>query len=352
MMVALLVLALALSNPVAGVQNADHVDFGHAFKYVVVIVMENQGIADIINSSSAPFLTHLASSFGLATNYTAIAHPSLPNYLAMVSGQDFFSWSKNDCSPSADCTAGSATNLVDSMEGRGLTWKAYMEDYPTSCGSNCSPGGCFMGNGGTGQYAARHDPFVYFGDIVNSSERCSRIVPANSGGSGAPDDLLLSDLSSPSTASNLMWLTPNLCNDMHDCSISTGDTYLSQLVPEILASNLFTDHKAALYITFDEGNGFCPTDGSSRDCVYAVWAGPDAKTQFKSSIPFTHYSFLSTLETVWHLQPLTSNDAQAQPMTEFFTIHHHEGRGDHAESRDRDEGSKSDDHEHSSQAED
>src|SRR6266511_4073655 len=72
--------------------------------------------------------------------------------------------------PGPDCTAGSAPNLVDSLENRGLTWKAYMEDYPSSCGSHCSPGGCFLTD--SSQYAARHDPFVYFGDIVNSTARC------------------------------------------------------------------------------------------------------------------------------------------------------------------------------------
>src|SRR5947199_42979 len=241
MIVTMLVLALALSNPVAATQTAGHVDVNRAFNYVVVIVMENHGLRDVINVSSAPFMNQLASSYGLAVNYTAIDHPSLPNYLGLISGQDFSSWSSSDCSPRAGCSAGSAPNLVDSLENRGLTWKAYMEDYPSTCGSHCSPGDCFVGDNGAGVYAARHDPFVYFDDIANSTTRCSRIVPANSGTSGSPDDLFLSDLSSPSTASNFMWLTPNSCNDTHGftyhngtvlCtdSISIGDNYLSRLI--------------------------------------------------------------------------------------------------------------------------
>src|SRR3989442_9273101 len=204
-----------------------------------------------------------------------------------------------------------------------------MEDYPSSCGSHCSPGDCFVGDTETGQYAARHDPFVYFDNIVNSTARCSRIVPANSGGKGGPDDLFLSDLASPSTASNLMWLTPNLCNDMHDCSVSSGDTYLSQVVPNILNSRLFTHQKAALFITFDEGNGYCPINGSSLDCVYALWAGPVSKTNFQSSNQYNHYSFLKTLETDWNLHPLTNNDRNATPMMEFFALRAHHGQGDH-----------------------
>ncbi len=360
----LLVLALALSNPVAATQTMNHEDAIHAFDYVVVITLENQGIADIINSSFAPFLNQLASSYSLATNYTGIDHPSLPNYLALVSGQSFSSWSKADCSPGPDCSAGNAPNIVDGLESRGLTWKAYMEDYPSNCGSQCSNGGCFLGDTGTGTYVARHDPFVYFNDIVNSTDRCANIVPANSAGHGGPDNLFLSDLASPSTASNLMWLAPNLCDDMHDscnglnnqtdtgsCGASSqcvpqGDSYLAHLVPSILTSNLFTHQKAALFITFDEGNGYCPIDGTSRDCVYAIWAGPAVKTSFKSSASFNHYSFLSTLETVWNLQPLTSNDANAQPMTQFFAVHHN--NHEHSERFElRDDRDKPREHDHS-----
>jgi len=186
-----------------------------------------------------------------------------------------------------------------------------------------------LGDVGTGNYTARHDPFVYFDDIVNSTARCSRIVPANSGGKGGPDDLFLSDLGSPSTASNLMWLTPNLCNDIHDCPVSTGDTYLSQVVPNILNSSLFKHQKAALFITFDEGNGYCPINGSSLDCVYALWVGRFVNTNFQSTNRYNHYSFLKTLETVWNLPPLTNNDRNAAPMMEFFAVHAHHGQAGH-----------------------
>ena len=340
-----IVLALAFSNSLGPTTTGLHHQANHPFNYVVVITMENQGLGDIINNPSAPFLNQLASSYALATNYTAVNHPSLPNYLSLVSGQDFASWSKADCSPSPGCSAGNASNLVDSLENRGLSWKAYMEDYPSNCGSHCSPGNCFLGDTGTGQYAARHDPFVYFDDIVNSTARCSRIVPANSGGNGGPDNLFLSDLASPSTASNFIWLTPNLCNDMHSSATCTngcisdgnatclkdGDSYLSSVIPQILSSNLFTHQKAALFVTFDEGNGYCPINGSSLDCVYTVWAGAVVKTNFQSTNQYNHYSFLKTLETGWNLPPLTSNDRNATPMMEFFAPHAqaHHGQGEH-----------------------
>jgi phosphatidylinositol-3-phosphatase len=326
-----MILALALSNPVAATSHASSDFSGRAFNYLVVIVLENHGLSDIVGSADAPFINQLASTYGLASNYTAIDHPSLPNYLALVSGQDFFSWSRSDCGPGPGCNAGASQNIVDRLGDRGLSWKAYMEDYPSNCGTQCSPGNCFLGD--SGLYAARHDPFVYFGDIANSTERCSHIVTANSSGNG-PDDVLLSDLSSPSKASNLMWLTPNLCNDMHDCPISTGDSYLSNLVPKILSSDLFTHQKAALFITFDEGNAAYP-----KDYVYSVWAGPTVKKDFTSQENHSHYSFLSTLENVWHLHSLTSNDLSAPPMLEFFTSHPllHHSNFERKESRDSDQ---------------
>ncbi|MBO0888145.1 hypothetical protein J2P12_03500, partial [Candidatus Bathyarchaeota archaeon] len=291
MITALIVLALAMSNPVAATHTDQIGVASHVFNYVVVVVMENHGLNQVIDSSSAPFMNHLTAISSLATNYTAIDHPSLPNYLGLISGQDFYSWSVNDCSPNPGCSAGAAQNIVDSIEHRGLTWKAYMEGYPSSCGTHCSPGGCFLGDDSTNMYAARHDPFVYFDDIVNSTTRCSRIVPANATGQAVADGALLSDLSSPSTASNLMWLTPNLCNDTHDCPIATGDNYLSQLVPKILSTKVFEHQKAALFITFDEGVQSYP----KRDLVYSVWTGPVVKQNFQSNNPYSHYSFLSTI---------------------------------------------------------
>ncbi len=317
MFLPLLFVSLALGAPMNVVLPASASD-SHAFNYVVTILMENHDLSEILGSSQAPFMNQLASSWSLATGYSAVNHPSLPNYLALISGQDFASWSTSDCSPSPGCSAGNATNIVDSLEANGLTWKAYMEDYPGICTNNCSPGNCYLGDGGiSGQYVPRHNPFVYFDDIVNSSARCSRIVPANSGGNGAPDDLLLADLQSPSNSSNFMWLTPNLCNDMHDCSVSTGDNYLSQLVPMILGSNLFTHQKAALFIVFDEGNG---DHQYPSDSVYAVWAGSIAKTSFSSPNQYNHYSFLRTVEVDWHLPSLTINDQNATPMLEFFNL--------------------------------
>src|SRR5207249_7250105 len=92
----------------------------------------------------------------------------------------------------------------------GLTWKAYMEAMPTNCDSS-----------NAGRYAVKHDPFVYYGDLAGNATRCSRVVPA-----GPSDQALLNDLDSVANASNYMWLTPDLCNDMHDCNVTVGDAFM------------------------------------------------------------------------------------------------------------------------------
>jgi acid phosphatase len=291
------------------------------FDYILVILLENHSINSIYGNSSAPFLNQLAHNYSLATGYTAISHPSLPNYLALTGASTF--GVATDCPPSSKlCNAGasccpiSAPNIVDRIESAGLTWKAYMEDYPAACGSSCSVGNCFTGGSNSG-YSAAHDPFLYYSDIVSSSARCSRIVAANSAIGSPPqsDDKLLADLRSTSTASNYMWLSPGLCDSMHDCSISNGDNYLRNLVPQILNSYLFKTQKAMLFITFDEG----PLSVSfPSDYVFTVLSGPVVKTNYRSSEQYSHYSLLNTIETAWGLQNLTANDDGTNTMQEFF----------------------------------
>jgi len=293
-----------------------------AFDYIVIIIMEDQSFNSISGSSSTAYLNQLASSNSLAADYTAISHPSLPNYLALTGGSTFGVTA--DCPPRGSCNAGalccpiSAPNIIDAEESAGLTWRAYMEDYPPTCGSHCSLGNCFVGSNSTG-YMATHNPFVYFADIILNPDRCARIVSANSVISQPPqtDDKLLQDLQSTSTASNYMWLSPGLCDDMHDCLTISGDIYLRTLVPKILGSNVFKTQRAALFITFDEGP---PSAIFPSDYVFTVWAGSVIKTNYKSSQQYSHYSLLSSLEIAWGMQNLTSNDGDARSMVEFFRV--------------------------------
>ncbi len=267
------------------------------FDYIVVILMENHSLNEII--PSANFMTSLANNYSQSTQYTAVHNTSLPNYLALLSGQ---TWECNglDSKPnSTPCTmdAWNSTNatIVDRLEAAGLTWKAYMESMPAYCYTDNS-----------GNYSVVHNPFAYFGDIVSDTTRCNQVVPA-----GANDLMLLYDLNSTSTASNFMWLTPNVYNDMHNSTVAFGDDYLSMLVPKILDSTIFKNEKAALFITFDEHS-------DNQRQMYAVFAGPAVRESYQSSTPYNHYSFLRTIEDNWKLANLTSNDGEAMPMTEFF----------------------------------
>src|SRR5438128_12032978 len=130
MLLPLLFLSLTLGAPMT-VAVPPSTSVSHAFNYVVTIIMENTDLSQIIGSSQAPFMNQLASSWSLATGYSAVSHASLPDYLALISGQDFASWITSDCSPGPGCSAGNATKVVDGLDASGLTWKAYLGDYPS-----------------------------------------------------------------------------------------------------------------------------------------------------------------------------------------------------------------------------
>lgn len=296
---------------------------GLYFDHAVIIVMENQGVCDIMGNalgwgcpSYSPYMQGLAQNWTLADNLTSLntggsGSFSLHNYIGLISGQTW-SLTGDDAPDSTTATqniwSSSNANLGDQLDSASLTWKAYMENMTSNCQGT---------NGQT--YAVRHNPFVYFSDLVSND--CSKIVPAGTG--GQLDNSLLSDLGSAS-APNVMWLTPNLCDDIHDyCTGPTNqtdsghgctsanasiclpiaDSYLRHLVPQILGSYAFLNTRAALYLTFDEGNGYCPTGSIGyRDCIYAVWAGPGARTSYLSTNPtYSHYSWLATLESNWQI---------------------------------------------------
>jgi len=276
-----------------------------AFQYIVTILMENNGLCDVTpsvvsgcSSSSipAPYLTTLAQTYGFSTHYTAVDHPSEPNYVALFGGSTFGYTSDGYC-----CFQLNAPNLVDRLETAGLTWKAFAEDASGSGTCNFMP-----------PRAGDHYPFIGFSDLKTSA-RCADMLTTTS-----PLDPEFVGALNGATLPNYVWLTPNDTDNMHSSSVAVGDAYLATLVPLILSSRMFTTQKAALFIVFDEGNDFCPTGNSNSDCVVAEWSGSAVKKAYSSSTSYNHYSYLSTIEANWNLPSLTSNDASATPMTEFF----------------------------------
>src|SRR5881275_1912263 len=274
------------------------------FQYIVTILMENNGLCDVTpslvsgcgsSSIPSPYLTTLAQTYGFNTHYTGISHPSEPNYIALFGGSTLGISSDGNC-----CFQLNAPNLVDRLEAAGLTWKAFAEDASGS--GTCS----FMP-----PREGDHYPFIDFSDMKTSA-RCANMRTTTS-----PLDPEFVGALNGAALPNYVWLTSNDTDNMHSSSVGVGDAYLATLVPLILSSRMFTTQKAALFIVFDEGSDVCPT-GNSSDCVVAEWAGPAVKKAYSSSTSYNHYSYLSTLEAAWNLPSLTSNDASATSMTEFF----------------------------------
>jgi hypothetical protein len=257
------------------------------FDHIFVIVFENHAYSQIVgNPAQAPYFNRLAARYGVATNYRAVTHPSLPNYLALVGGSTF--------GVTTNCTTCfvAAENLVaDRIVGSGSTWKAYMENLPAPC---------FVGD--AYPYAQRHNPFIYFDDIRTTAQ-CNNIVPLTS---------LTADLGSVPSTPDYVWITPNLCNDMHDCSIATGDTWLSNTDQQILHSAAFTSQSSLLVVTFDED------DASQNNQVATLLIAHSVAPGFRSATAYNHYSLLRTIGQSWGLAPLTTNDGNATAMTDFF----------------------------------
>ncbi|MGB9184750.1 MAG: alkaline phosphatase family protein [Solirubrobacteraceae bacterium] len=252
--------------------------------HVAVIVMENEEFSDIIGSSATPYINRLASRYALARSMFAISHPSLPNYLALTGGSTFGITS--DCT---DCSVGTP-GLGGQLLAAHVSWKAYMEDLPRSC---------FAGSGAS-QYAKKHDPFVYYRPIASHPASCGHIVA-------------LSQLGTDERAHSLprfVWITPNLCHDMHDCSPATGDRFLSHLVPALLAT---LGPRGVLFLTWDEGTsdqGCCRL--ASGGHVATIVAGPGARAGAQLRTPTDHYS---TLQAVEDLLGLTRLRGAACPCT-------------------------------------
>ena len=256
------------------------------YDHVVVVVLENHSFESVIGNPRAPFLNSFANRWSLATGYSGVSHPSLPNYLALIGGTTF--------GISSDCTNCyvNAQSLPDRLEAAGKTWKSYQEGMPSAC---------FAGS--SGLYAQKHDPFIYFDPIRNDLARCARIVPYGQ---------LASDFAAPATAPNFAFVTPNLCNDGHDCALSTTDAWLARELPRLMLSPAFEGSRSLLVITYDEGAG-----GSDR--VATVLAGSGVKSGFQSAVAYDHYSLLRTIESLWGLAPLAPGDERATAMTDFFS---------------------------------
>ena len=239
------------------------------FGHVYVIVFENHGYDAVVKGAQMPYLKSLIAKGGLATAYQAVARPSQPNYIALFSGdvQDI----DDDNVHNID-----APNLADQLEGKGKSWSVSAENVPGGCFTGATAKG---GRDGPGTYARKHEPAISFASISRNPLRCARI-----------HDLTAID---PAEA-DFQLIVPNLCNDAHDCPLSTADKWLSKLAPKILDSDAFKKD-GLLIVVFDEA------ESRQANHVPLVAVGPSVKPGTTSDAPATHYSLVRTIEDNWGL---------------------------------------------------
>ncbi len=242
------------------------------FTHVVVVVFENHEASSIAGNRAAPTFNALARRYATLTNYSAVAHPSLPNYLALVSGSTH--GISSDCT---DCVVG-ARSLADSLESAGKTWKTYAEDLPYAG---------FTG-GSAGRYAKKHDQFLYFRDVADSRGRRDRVVPFTQLGRDLGRHRL----------PDFSLLIPNLCDDMHDCSVATGDAWLKAHVVPLLHSRELRG--GVVFVVFDEGT----SDTGGGGHVEALALGPTVRPGSRFAGATNHYGLLRTIEDAWGLPRL------------------------------------------------
>jgi phosphatidylinositol-3-phosphatase len=257
--------------------------------HVFVIVMENHSYSEVWGTSATPYTNSLVANWAHATNFFAITHPSLPNYLDLYAGSNH--GITTDCDPSSSCHI-TGTSLLDEFLAKGLTAKGYFDGMTTPC---------TLTNPGT--YRAHHDPLIYFDDMWTNTAPGSLCYTHV-----RPFGDLATDLTSAATTPNWAFVKPDNCHDTHDCSITTGDTWLSQTVPTILSSPACTVETCLVQLTWDED------DGSQGNKVLTVFAGSGAKTGFADATAYNHYSLLRTTEDIFGL-PYQANDATATSMS-------------------------------------
>jgi phosphatidylinositol-3-phosphatase len=253
------------------------------FRRVVLIVLENKSFGQVIGHRSAPKLNTFARRYALLNQFFAEAHPSLPNYLALVSGST--QGVKTNCTA---CTFDSR-NLADEIEDAHRTWKAYAEGLP-------SPG--FTG-ATSGLYAKKHNPFLYFRDILTRAPRRNRVV------SLAEFDRDLAR----GTLPDFSYVEPDLCHAAHNCGLEYGDRFLGYFLPPLLKSPQLAD--GVVFVTFDEGREEDLAGGGGH--VATLVLGPLVRPGARSDEYLTHYSILRTIEDAWGLSRLGAS-ADAEPI--------------------------------------
>src|ERR1700686_4188035 len=259
-----------------------------AFKHVFVVVEENNNYSSVIGNSSMPYLNGLAKTYGLGTQYYANTHPSIGNYFMLTTGQIITNNDSYTATVPAD-------NVVRHLLTAGKTWKAYEESLPNT--------GYIQPD--VGNYVRRHCPLSFFSDVVNSSSEKLNLVPFTE---------FASDLANGHLP-QYSFITPNLCNDAHNCSLATADGWLKKNIAPLIASSTFKDG-GLLIITFDS-SWEDYTHGGGHVAWVAV--SPEfSKLGYKSTTLYQHQNTLRLMMQGLGLTSYPGKAASAANMAEFF----------------------------------
>jgi phosphatidylinositol-3-phosphatase len=250
-----------------------------AFEHVVIVVFENKERGTVLGSKSAPTFNAYARRYASMTRYYATTHPSLPNYLALISG------STQGVTDNCTECAFAGKSLADTLEASGRSWKVYAEGLP-SVG--------FLG-AQSGRYVKRHNPFAYFSNVAARPDRRARIVPLTQ----LPEDL------AAGAVPDFVFVVPDLCNSMHDCPVRVGDAWLRRTAPSLLRLP-----RTAVFILFDEGTS--KVRGGGHVAALALGTAVRPHTRFHQLTG--HYGFLRTIEDAWGL-PRLGRSRRARPIT-------------------------------------
>jgi hypothetical protein len=261
------------------------------FDHIVILIFENKEFGTVIENPQMPNFNKVANDYTLLTQFYAVTHPSLPNYLAMIGGETYgIDTNCNNCFVSA-------TSLPDLIEVSGRSWKTYQEDMPEPC---------FLGD--TADYAQKHNPFVYFDPIRLDATRCERSV--------VPLTTLQADIGA-NTLPNFIFITPNLCNSAHDCSLDIADQWLGLMLSQLIPALQATGSNYLIVLTWDEGQGnhsCCGLPENAGGRIAVVLISPQVRNNFQDPTPYTHYSLLRTIASAWDLPALGHASEENHPL--------------------------------------
>jgi hypothetical protein len=266
---------------VSGLPRPDH---------IVIVWMENTGYSSIIGSASAPYINSMAAIGASFTDSHGVTHPSQPNYLAFFSGG--LNGVSDDTCPAPGSPFTGVENLGSQLVAAGFSFTGFSEDLAVAGSSACTAGSI---NG----YARKHAPWTDFPNVPASAQQPWKITPPVTTG-GWPTDY--------TTLPTVSFVVPNLCDDIHSCSISTGDTWLKNNLDAF--QQWAQTHNSLFIIDFDEDNM------TAADHIPTIFVGPMVK---HGTYPETidHYSVLRTIEDMYGLTPL-QNAATATPITDVW----------------------------------